>query len=325
MSSFIAAGTAYATHGVNTIPFFIFYSMFGFQRIGDLIWAAGDFADARLPARRHRRPDDARRRRAAASGRQQPSARVSRAEHRRLRSGVRLRDRRHHRGRHPADVRRSGEHLLLPDGDERAVSDAGDARRRRTTASSRGCTASAARRSPSAKARAQLFGSGAILPEVIKAQEILESQVRRRRRRLERHELQRALPRRARVRALEHAASRRARRACRTSRSACKDAPGVFVAASDYVKALPDSIDRWLPRPLDRARHRRLRPQREPRQPARVLRGGLPLRRAWRRSPRWRATARSPTSVVEQAIKTHNINPEKAIRRCHEHIDRGAH
>ncbi|MSS70166.1 MAG: pyruvate dehydrogenase (acetyl-transferring), homodimeric type [Candidatus Latescibacteria bacterium] len=42
MSSFIAAGTAYATHGVNTIPFFIFYSMFGFQRIGDLIWAAAD-------------------------------------------------------------------------------------------------------------------------------------------------------------------------------------------------------------------------------------------------------------------------------------------
>jgi pyruvate dehydrogenase E1 component len=42
MSSFIAAGTAYAMHGVNTIPFFFFYSMFGFQRIGDLIWAAGD-------------------------------------------------------------------------------------------------------------------------------------------------------------------------------------------------------------------------------------------------------------------------------------------
>ncbi len=40
--SFIAAGTAYASHGVPTIPIFIFYSMFGFQRIGDLIWAAGD-------------------------------------------------------------------------------------------------------------------------------------------------------------------------------------------------------------------------------------------------------------------------------------------
>ncbi|MCH8980776.1 pyruvate dehydrogenase (acetyl-transferring), homodimeric type [candidate division KSB1 bacterium] len=42
MSSFTAAGTAYATHGVDMIPFFIFYSMFGFQRVGDLIWAFGD-------------------------------------------------------------------------------------------------------------------------------------------------------------------------------------------------------------------------------------------------------------------------------------------
>ena len=42
LSSFIAAGTAYANHGVNTIPFFIYYSMFGFQRVGDLIWAAAD-------------------------------------------------------------------------------------------------------------------------------------------------------------------------------------------------------------------------------------------------------------------------------------------
>src|SRR5262249_49323474 len=42
MSSFIAAGTAYATHGAPTIPFYIFYSMFGFQRIGDLLWAAAD-------------------------------------------------------------------------------------------------------------------------------------------------------------------------------------------------------------------------------------------------------------------------------------------
>jgi pyruvate dehydrogenase E1 component len=42
MASFIAAGTSYATHGLDMIPFFIFYSMFGFQRIGDLIWAAAD-------------------------------------------------------------------------------------------------------------------------------------------------------------------------------------------------------------------------------------------------------------------------------------------
>ncbi|GDX96680.1 pyruvate dehydrogenase E1 component [Planctomycetia bacterium] len=42
ISSFIAAGTAYASHGVPMIPIFIYYSMFGFQRIGDQIWAAGD-------------------------------------------------------------------------------------------------------------------------------------------------------------------------------------------------------------------------------------------------------------------------------------------
>ena len=42
MSSFVAAGTAYANFGFHMIPFFIYYAMFGFQRIGDLIWAAAD-------------------------------------------------------------------------------------------------------------------------------------------------------------------------------------------------------------------------------------------------------------------------------------------
>jgi len=42
ISSFIAAGTAYSHLGINMIPFYTFYSMFGFQRIGDLIWAAAD-------------------------------------------------------------------------------------------------------------------------------------------------------------------------------------------------------------------------------------------------------------------------------------------
>jgi pyruvate dehydrogenase E1 component len=42
MASFTAAATAYAAHGVNTIPFFFFYSMFGFQRVGDLIWQHAD-------------------------------------------------------------------------------------------------------------------------------------------------------------------------------------------------------------------------------------------------------------------------------------------
>ncbi|MDQ3814635.1 MAG: pyruvate dehydrogenase (acetyl-transferring), homodimeric type, partial [Armatimonadota bacterium] len=42
MGSFIAAGTAYASHGINTIPFYTYYSMFGPQRVGDMFWAAGD-------------------------------------------------------------------------------------------------------------------------------------------------------------------------------------------------------------------------------------------------------------------------------------------
>ncbi|MEO8504349.1 MAG: pyruvate dehydrogenase (acetyl-transferring), homodimeric type [Acidobacteriota bacterium] len=42
LASWMAAGTAYSVHGLPMVPFFIFYSMFGFQRVGDLIWAAGD-------------------------------------------------------------------------------------------------------------------------------------------------------------------------------------------------------------------------------------------------------------------------------------------
>ncbi|HET9074581.1 MAG TPA: pyruvate dehydrogenase (acetyl-transferring), homodimeric type [Solirubrobacteraceae bacterium] len=42
MSSFIAAGTSYSAHGEQLVPFYIYYSMFGYQRVGDLVWAAGD-------------------------------------------------------------------------------------------------------------------------------------------------------------------------------------------------------------------------------------------------------------------------------------------
>ncbi len=42
MCDWIAAGTSYSVHGIPMVPFYIFYSMFGFQRIGDLAWAAGD-------------------------------------------------------------------------------------------------------------------------------------------------------------------------------------------------------------------------------------------------------------------------------------------
>ena len=283
MSSFIAAGTAYATHGVNTIPFFIYYSMFGFQRVGDLIWAAGDSR-----TRGFLLGGTAGRTTLAGEGLQHQdgnshavSLRVP--ELRRLRSGVRLRAGRDHQGRHPADVRRSGEHLLLPDRDERAVRDAAHARGRREDGILKGhVPLQAAARTPKATLRAQLFGSGAILNEVVKAQELLD-EVRRRRRRLERDELQ-ELYRDG------HACERwnmlhpdASRRACRTSTQCLDDAPGVLVAASDYLKVLPDCHRRaGLPRRIRVARHRRLRPQRGPR------------RRSATSSRSTRATSRSP-------------------------------
>src|SRR6185295_11620912 len=97
--------------------------------------------------------------------------------------------------------------------------------------------------------RAQLFGSGAILPEVIKAQEILESK----------YDVGADV-----WSVTSYGELYRDGHACERWNmlhpgdaprvpyvTAClKDAPGVLVAASDYLKALPDSIDRWLPRPL---------------------------------------------------------------------------
>ena len=76
ISSWLAAATSYTNHGTPMIPFYIFYSMFGFQRVGDLAWAAGDRRAPRLPDRRHLRAHDAQRRGPAARGRAEPPARL---------------------------------------------------------------------------------------------------------------------------------------------------------------------------------------------------------------------------------------------------------
>ena len=102
MSSWIAAGTAYATHGVNMMPFYIFYSMFGFQRVGDLAWAAGDMQARGFLLGAHRRPHHAQRRGPAARGRPQPRAGADDPELRPLRPDLRLRARGDHAGRHAA-------------------------------------------------------------------------------------------------------------------------------------------------------------------------------------------------------------------------------
>ena len=127
LCSWMAAGTAYSNHGLSMVPFYIFYSMFGFQRVGDFAWAAARHAGARLPHRRHGRTHDARGRRVAAPGRPQPSCREHHPELCRLRSDLRLRARGHRPGWLATDVRGAGEHLLLHHLHERELRSPADA------------------------------------------------------------------------------------------------------------------------------------------------------------------------------------------------------
>ena len=248
MSSFIAAGTAYATHGVNTIPFFIYYSMFGFQRIGDLIWAAGDSR-----ARGFLLGGTAGRTTLAGEGLQHQDGNsqlfalaypncVAYDPAFAYEIAVIIED----------GIRRMyveqesifyyltvmNEQYAMPVMPEGAADGILKGLYRFRAASK-----------PGAPLRAQLFGSGAILPEVVKAQEVLETtydvsadvwsvtsytELYRDGHRCERWNM------------LHPAETPREPYVTRC----LKGAPGVLVAASDYVKAMPDSIDRWLPRPL---------------------------------------------------------------------------
>ena len=122
MGSVIAAGSAYAMHGEPMIPFYIFYSMFGFQRSGDWIWAMADqlargfLLGATAGHHTHRR-------RLAARGWPLTVARQHQPGSRPLRPGLRVRDRPHCERRAAAHVRprrpgppgRRGRHLLHHD------------------------------------------------------------------------------------------------------------------------------------------------------------------------------------------------------------------
>ncbi len=248
MSSFIAAGTAYATHGINAIPFFIFYSMFGFQRIGDLIWAGADMRMKGFVV-------------GGTSGRTTLNG-----------EGLQHEDGQSHVLAMPVPncqaydpgfayelaviiedgIRRmyvdresifyyltvmneQYEHPAMPDGSRDGIL--------------KGMYVCRPTGKPKAKLRAQLFGSGTILTEVLAAQQILEEQYN--------------------VGADVWSVTsylnlyRDGHAAERWNRlhpgdkpkvpyvaQVTKNAPGVFVAASDYLKVLPDSIDQWLPKKL---------------------------------------------------------------------------
>jgi pyruvate dehydrogenase E1 component len=248
MSSLIAAGTAYATHGVNTIPFFIFYSMFGFQRIGDLIWAAGD----------------SRARGFLLGG---TSGRTTLAG-----EGLQHQDGHSHLLAYPLPNIVSYDPafayelaVIVQDGIRRMYVDQESIFYYLTVMNEqyemprmpegaregilKGLYRFRPTSKPKAKLRAQLLGSGAILPEVIKAQALLEEQfgvgadVW-------------SVPSYSELYRDGHGCDRwnllhpgETPKVPYVTRCFA-DAPGVLVAASDYVKALPDSIDKWLPRPL---------------------------------------------------------------------------
>ena len=227
------------------VPFYIYYSMFGFQRVGDFAWAAGDmqargFLIGGTAGRTTLAGEGP-----AAPGRPQPAGRDDDPELRRLRPGLRLRARGDRAGRPAPHVRGAGERLLLHHLHERELRAAGDAAGRGGRASCKGMYL--LQRGGRARCACNLLGSGTILREVLAAADDAREGLRRAGRRLERHELLRAAARGARRRALEPAASRRSRRACPTCGAASADATGPFVAATDYMRIVPDQIRQWVP------------------------------------------------------------------------------
>ena len=248
MSSFIAAGTSYATHGISMIPFFIFYSMFGFQRVGDLIWAGADMRMKGFVM-------------GGTAGRTTLNG-----------EGLQHEDGQSHVLALPVPNCQSYDPafayelaVIIENGIKRMYQDKEDIFYYLTVMNEqyqhpampdgstdgilKGIYVCKPTSKPKAKLRAQLFGSGTILLQALEAQKILE----------EKYHVGADV-----WSVTSYVNLYRDGHACdRWNRlhptevprvpyvtQVTKDAPGVFVAASDYLKTLPDGIDRWLPRPL---------------------------------------------------------------------------
>ena len=249
MGSFIAAGSAYSTYGVNTIPFFIYYSMFGFQRIADFIWAAADMRTRGFLL-------------GGTAGRTTLSG-----------EGLQHQDGNSHvlalsvpnlRAYDPAFAYEIA--VIIQDGIRRMYKDGEDIFYYITLMNEpyvmpkmpgdvkdgilKGMYKFRASTNKKAKFRAQLFGSGSILREALQAQDILGEKYgvaadvwsvtsykalytdgieAERWNRLHPNAKQKRVPYVTKMLAKE---------------------PGVLVAASDYLKTLPNMISKWMPRQL---------------------------------------------------------------------------
>ena len=209
MSSWIAAATSYSTNNLPMIPFYIYYSMFGLQRVGDLAWLAGD-----MRARGFLLGGTAGRTTLNGEGLQHEDG------HSHVLAStipncvsydptfcLRGRDD-HPRGPAPHGAGAGGR-LLLHHPDERELPAPGDARRQRRRASSRGCTC-CAKAAKGKGPRVQLMGIGDDPARGAGRGGPAARRLQGERRRVERDQLQRAAARRHERRALEPAASRQA-------------------------------------------------------------------------------------------------------------------
>jgi len=245
MSSFIAAGTAHSSHGINMIPFFIYYSMFGLQRIGDLAWAAGD-----IGAKGFMIGGTAGRSTLNGEGLQHQDGHSHLLAYTvpnlcaydpafayevavLIREGIkRMYEEQRNEFFYITVMNENYAMPPMPEGVKDGII--------------KGMYKYKASSKKSSKNSAQLFGSGTILNEVLKAQEILKKdynvsadvwsvtsykELRRDALDVERWNMLNPTK----------------KQKVAYISQILKDEEGVFVAASDYVKALPDSIAKWIP------------------------------------------------------------------------------
>jgi pyruvate dehydrogenase E1 component len=248
MGSFIAAGNAYATYGINTIPFFIYYSMFGFQRIADFIWAAAD-----MRVRGFMLGGTAGRTTLSGEG----------LQHQDGNSHILALPMPNVLAYDPAFAYEIA--VIIQDGIRRMYKDGENVFYYITVMNEpypmpatpgdvkdgilKGMYRFRSAMHPNAKLKAQLFGSGAILNEVIRAQEILDknygvaadvwSITSYKALYMDGNECER-------WNRLHPGQPKRVPYVTQL----LQDAPGVLVAASDYLKTLPNMISKWLPRRL---------------------------------------------------------------------------
>ncbi len=248
LSEFIAAGTSPANHGINTIPFFVYYSMFGLQRVGDLVWAAGDQRAKGFLC-------------GGTAGRTTLAG-----------EGLQHQDGHSHLLAYPVPNLLAYDPafayeiaVIVQEGIRRMYVEQEDIFYYITVMNEpwaqpsmpegvregilKGLYRFRTSEKKACKLKAQLFGSGAILLEVLKAAEILEEKYRVAAdvwSVTSYKELYRDGNACERWNMLHPGAPQREPFVA----AQLKDAEGVLVAASDYVKALPESISQWMPRPL---------------------------------------------------------------------------